>query len=382
MAVLKPLLVFLDSLTGLQAADEFGEQLLRALSVPYYLKGYEVQSHASIGLALDMGEYDCAEDFIRDADLAMYRAKRGGGARQASFNITMRQSASQRLTLEQDLRLALDRNELFAVYQPVIELETGCLRGFEALVRWNHPTRGLLMPGEFIEIAEDSGLIIPLGKRMLEIVCRQIANWRERYSSFDRLSISVNLSQQHFNDPSLFGFLKSTLQAHKVPPKSLKIEMTESAIMSNLRAGKALMEQIATLGVDLHMDDFGTGYSSLHCLHDLRMQCLKIDRSFIVTLTLKRDYAAIISAIVQLAHNLGMQVVAEGVETREQMVMLQALECDRAQGYLISKPLPAELAETHFSNEIEVQMFPCADGGGKYLLLADPPAQALVAQPA
>jgi diguanylate cyclase (GGDEF)-like protein len=353
--------VFLDCISDIHEARQFADRVLETLNVPYCLKGYDVQNTASIGIARRLGEYRRAEELLRDADLAMFRAKRAGGGRFIEFDHSMRDAATHRLNLETDLRQAVKREEFFVVYQPIVELESGALRGFEALLRWQHETRGVIMPGEFIPIAEESNLIVPMGQITVEIVCRQIAQWRRSFPNARPFSVSVNVSQKHFNNSDLVSCLSKAVRRHNVSPQCLKVEVTESAVMTNHEEGREIMKHITDLGIELHMDDFGTGYSSLNCLHGLPLHCLKIDRSFIVTMTLKRDYAAVISAIIQLAHNLGMRVVAEGVETREQVIMLQALGCDEGQGFFFSKPVSAEEASKYFKNaEASVPQFSMA----------------------
>jgi diguanylate cyclase (GGDEF)-like protein len=351
--------VFLDQITDSETARIFATRMLESLSVPYCLKGYDIQSNASIGIATGIDDYCRAEELIRDADLAMFRAKRTGGARYVEFDRSMRDAATTRLNIESDLRSALLKgNELVVVYQPIVDLASGVVRRFEALLRWHHETRGLIMPGEFIGIAEESNLIVPICNKVIEDVCRQLAEWRQKYPAAQLCSISVNISQRQFNNTNLVGYLTHMLREHAVPAEALKLEITESAIMNNIQDGCQIMKQLVAMGVELHMDDFGTGYSSLNCLHGLPFQCLKIDRSFIVTMTLKRDYAAVIGAIIQLAHNLGMHVIAEGVETSEQVAMLQALECDMAQGFYFSKPLPAAAAAGYFAKAGELPADP------------------------
>lgn len=280
----------------------------------------------------------------------MFRAKGGPKGRWITFDPSMRAELVTRLTMENDLRRALERNELEVVYQPIVALEGGDLMGFEALVRWNHPTRGLVKPLEFIGLAEEVNLIIPMGKLIIRKVCDQIREWVAKFADSRPYTINVNLSRRQFRDADLIGFLQRTLQEYGTPRGMLNLEVTESAVMEQSHRKLELLRNIQKTGIKLHIDDFGTGYSSLSCLHQMPLSCLKIDRSFIVTMATKRNYAAVVSAIIQLAHNLGVRVVAEGVETQEQASMLQALECDLGQGYLFSRPISAEAAEAMIAN--------------------------------
>ncbi len=231
-------------------------------------------------------------------------------------------------------------------------MESGKLAGFEALIRWNHPERGLVLPDEFISVAEAVNLVVPIGRQVIKRVCAQLKQWRQKYREAAALTVSVNLSRKQFADTELVAFLAEALAEQGLGTNALVLEVTESAVMEQSQSEMDLLRDIEALGIKVHMDDFGTGYSSLNCLHQMPLSCLKIDRSFIVTMTSRRDYSAVISAIVQLAHNLGVEVVAEGVETREQAIMLQALSCDLAQGYLFSKPLSAEDSEKYMVEKL------------------------------
>ena len=331
--------VLLDQVESPANAVQFSQELLRTLAVPYNIGGHEVHSQASIGVTTGELFYTRAKEALRDADTAMYRAKATGKGRCVLFDRSMHEHAMARLTLETDLRRGIDRQEFDIVYQPIVSLTTGMVAGFESLVRWNHPKRGLVMPGEFIPLSEETNLIVPLGQWILRRVCRQLAEWRLTHSPMHPVPVSVNLSRKQFGDPELLPLITGLMKEHRLPPEALTLEITESAIMEASDPAEELLQQLRDLHVKIYMDDFGTGYSSLNCLHRMPLSCLKIDRSFIFTMTGRRDYAAVIHAIIQLAHNLGIQVVAEGVETREQVSMLQSLDCDMAQGFYFSVPL-------------------------------------------
>ena len=279
----------------------------------------------------------------------MYRAKAAGKARYMLFDQQMHDDAVKRLTLEDDLRQAIDLNQLFLNYQPIVSLSNSAPVGFEALVRWQHPKRGLISPLDFISLAEEIGVIVPLGYWVLTTACRQLADWRKRRPEFRDVAISVNLSQKQLAAPDLVDRVAQVLAETGIRPSDLKLEITESAIMENPEEAVRVLNEIRALGVELHMDDFGTGYSSLSCLHRFPITGLKIDRAFVEDIQIRRDAAALIKAIVNLAHDLNIHVVAEGLEMPAQVAFLQALDCDLGQGFRFAKPLSAEAAEEYFT---------------------------------
>jgi EAL domain-containing protein (putative c-di-GMP-specific phosphodiesterase class I) len=269
----------------------------------------------------------------------MYRAKASGRARYQVFDKSMHELALRRLDTENDLRRALANNEFLLHYQPIVSLESNTIKGFEALLRWNHPKRGFIPPKDFIRIAEETGLIIPIGAWVLAEACRQIKIWERRFPRHKGLTMSVNLSRKQFLDPDLLPEIDRILARHRIDPACLCLEITETMIMENAEVMTPTLQALRERRINLHMDDFGTGYSSLSCLHRFPINALKVDRSFISNLGSNRDYAAVVQAIVALAHNLRAQVIAEGVENEEQVVMLQTLECDFAQGYFFAKAM-------------------------------------------
>ncbi len=338
--------VLLDSIHDARDAVRVTERLLTLLAVPYKLKGHEVHTTVSIGITSSDCGYQCAEDVLRDADTAMYRAKAAGKARYALFDRTMHDEAVARLAIENELRSALDQRQFTLHYQPIVHLDTGRLAGFEALVRWEHPQRGMIVPNDFIPIAEETGLILSLGSWVLDEACRQLKIWRDKFPQFPDLSISVNVSRKQIAAPTLLSHIQRTISRHGVDPAGLIIEITESSMMDNPDSCVQVLQQIRQMGVRLHIDDFGTGYSSLSCLHRFPLNGLKVDRAFLKNVNERREYAAIVQAIITLARNLDMRVIAEGVETADQVAMLLALECDHAQGYLFGRPVAAAQAET------------------------------------
>jgi EAL domain-containing protein (putative c-di-GMP-specific phosphodiesterase class I) len=274
----------------------------------------------------------------------MYRAKEGGKARFELFDSSMHSHAMALLKLENDLRRAIERNEFQVHYQPIICLETDELYGFEALVRWNHPERGLVSPDTFIPVAEETGLIVDIGQQVLHESCRQMREWHLS-SPGNPLTISVNLSAKQFAQPDLIGQVKKTLEDTGLPAKYLKLEITESVVMKNAEIATAMLMQLCALGVNLSIDDFGTGYSSLSYLHHFPVTTLKIDRSFISRMGHGGENSEIVRTINTLAQNLGMEVVAEGVETVEQLEQLKSMKCTMGQGFLFSRPLDAKAAK-------------------------------------
>jgi EAL domain-containing protein (putative c-di-GMP-specific phosphodiesterase class I) len=269
----------------------------------------------------------------------MYRAKSLGKARHAIFDQEMHHRAVQLLSLETDLRRAVRRDEFRVHYQPIVALATGALEGFEALVRWQHPVRGLVYPEEFIAVAEETGLIVPLGWNVLHEACSQTVAWQERFPSDQPLTVSVNLSGKQFRQPELVDRIREILGASALEPSRLCLEITESMIMEDGEAAVGKMRQLRDVGVELHIDDFGTGYSSLSYLHRLPTHTIKIDRSFVRRMSQRNGKSQIVGTIVTLARNLGMRVAAEGLETAEQLARLRQLECEYGQGFFFSKPL-------------------------------------------
>ena len=334
--------VLLDNLASPQDATVVAERLLEDFAEPYQLGPHKVYSTASIGIVTGARPSDSAEDVLRDADTAMYEAKLAGRGRYMVFDASMRQRVQNRLNLENDLRQALESNELFLMYQPIVCLQTGRIESFEALVRWQHSGRGLISPGEFIPIAEDTGLILPIGEWVLREACGQFVQWQESMGDAAPHSMSVNLSRKQLHVPNLIETIQQILTQTKMAPDRLHLEVTESAVMTDGAAAVRVLQAIKALGVKLDMDDFGTGYSSLACLHQFPIDVLKIDRSFVINIDRGRDFAALVHAVAQLARNLNISVIAEGIETVEQLLTLQSLDCEFGQGYLFSKPLLAE----------------------------------------
>jgi diguanylate cyclase (GGDEF)-like protein/PAS domain S-box-containing protein len=341
--------VLLDSLRGPEDAARVAERILAAVCRPVDFDGQEIIVTASVGVVCGGPAYASGSEVLRDADAAMYKAKAAGKNRYAVFDDALHAAAVARLRLENDLRRAVDRGELLLHYQPIVSLSTRELTGYEALVRWRRDGR-LVSPADFIPIAEETGLIVPIGRWVLAEACRQLAAWTARNpTAIPRVSMNVNVSRRQFEDPDLLPHLHRVLAETAIDPARLTLEITESVIMHEPTAAGATLRRIKDAGVRLAMDDFGTGYSSLSCLHQFPLDELKVDRGFVCDVEARRDAAAVVHAIVGLAHNLGMSVVAEGLERMEQVAFLQALDCDYGQGYLFSKPLEAQAAEAFWT---------------------------------
>ena len=330
--------ILLSGMTDATDAVRVAQRIEDELSQPFVLDKNSAFATASIGIALSSSGYDRPEDILRDADTAMYRAKENGKARYEMFDHGMHARAVSRLQLESDLRQAIEQKEFCVYYQPIISLQTGRLHGFEALVRWQHPRRGLVSPADFIPVAEETGLIVPIGQWVLNEACAHVRQWQIDSPSHRSLSLSVNLSARQVAQPDLLERIKEALDISKLNPHCLKLEITESVVMENAEAAALMFKQLRSLGVQLSIDDFGTGYSSLSYLHRFPLNYLKIDRSFVMRLTTDNDNA-IVRTISTLARNLGMEVIAEGIETDEQYQQLKALGCEYGQGYLFSRPV-------------------------------------------
>ncbi|WP_299644350.1 EAL domain-containing protein [uncultured Chloroflexus sp.] len=342
--------ILLEPIEHEQQAEQVAERIQHALSAPLYLQGHKIVISSSIRIAYSSSGYAQPADLIRDADTAMYHAKLRGKACYVRFDPSMHTEALAKLQLEQDLRFGLARNEFRLFYQPIVLLRTGAIVGFEALIRWQHPQRGLLAPGEFLPLAEETGLIVPMTWWVLEEACRQMQRWHEQNPTEPRLSISVNLSGRIFTQPDLIDRLQYILHQTGLPPQYLKLEITEHTFIEFGNFTNHLLEGIRSLGVELCIDDFGTGYSSLSYLHTFPVNVLKIDRSFVNRLDVKSSQGDIVQTIIQLAHNLNMEVVAEGIETPEQFEQLKQLACSHGQGWLFAPALSEAEAQALISN--------------------------------
>jgi diguanylate cyclase (GGDEF)-like protein len=348
--------ILIENISDASEATGIAERISAELSRPFTVSGEEVFTSASIGIAVSATGYRSADAVLRDADTAMYRAKERGKGRYEIFDRRMHVQAVERMLIEMDLRRAVEREEFRIVYQPIISIRSGELTGFEALLRWDHPVRGEIAPNDFISIAEENGLIVPIGVWVLKHVCAQLRRWHTMASA--PLTASINVSLRQTFDPTLIDELDRVLEAAQVDGASIRLEITESAMVE--RSAADFFERVRKLGIELCIDDFGTGYSSLAYLVNLPIDALKIDRSFVGTLDSSNEHCELVKTIIALAHNLGIEVVAEGVETVSQLRRLSELGCEYAQGYLISEPLSEEAADRlvmsghMFNNLLEV----------------------------
>lgn len=337
--------VLLDDIKDPSDAIRVADRIQDTLAAPFSFNGQEVFSSVSIGIALSSTARDRAEDLLRDAEIAMYRAKTAGKGRCEVFDEEMQARAVDRLRLERELRAAIARGEFLVHYQPIVQLENGLITGFEGLARWRHPERGVLLPGEFIEIAEETGLIVPLNRWLLREICQQARVWQARYPSDSPLTVTANITSKELAQKDLVSSIRVTLQQTAMNPRHVQLEIRETVAMTDAEGSAQILARLKTLGVRLSIDDFGTGYSSLSRLQGLPLDTLKIDRSFIADMHADHDKREIVRVIVMLGQQLGMKVVAEGTETAEQVKYLKDLGCDYAQGYFFSPAVEARAFE-------------------------------------
>jgi predicted signal transduction protein with EAL and GGDEF domain len=325
-------------------AVRVAERIQHSLKTFIKIENQEIVSTASIGIAMSQTGYEKAEDVLRDADTAMYRAKADGRARHEVFDSAMHARAVSLLKIENELRQAVEREEFRVYYMPIVSLATGRIDGFEALVRWQHPERGIVPPMEFMGVAEEAGLIIAIDRWVLRRACRDVREWQQKMIDGERLTVSVNLSAKQFHHADLVETIRSAVTESGLPGESLGIEITEGVLIDNTSTAGAMLGEMRKLGARIYLDDFGTGYSSLSYLQRFPIDSVKIDRSFVSRLGPKAEGHEIVQAIVTLAHNLGMNVIAEGIETADQLALLRRLKCGYGQGWLFSKPIPHEEA--------------------------------------
>jgi len=336
--------IILRDLSTAAKAQKVARRIEESISHPFSLGGQRLSIGVNIGIAPCDPEYNTPEEILRDADIAMHFAKEKGTGVEI-FTKEMRVKFLERIRYEDDLRQAIDRGEMSMSYQPLVELHSGGLLGFEALLRWNHTEFGNIPPNKFIPIAEESGLIIPITKWILETTCRQLAVWKEISPAYRDMIVSVNISGKHLSNEDLISDVEHALTVSGIRPRSLKLEVTESAAMDNAEQTISILNRLKTLGVRLSIDDFGTGYSSLSYLHRLPFDTLKIDRSFVYSVGESGENSEILQTIISLAKNLKKKVIAEGIETASQLSLLQNLGCDYGQGYLLSRPQTVEKTE-------------------------------------
>jgi diguanylate cyclase (GGDEF)-like protein len=339
--------VLLEGPTALADAARAAERILDTFRAPFVLDGQDAFGSASIGISGGSDLRDSGRDPLREADIALYRAKASGRGRYTIFEQRMSHLPSEHLHLESDLHRAIERNELRVHYQPIFSLADSHITGLEALVRWEHPEKGLVAPGHFIPLAEDTGLIVPIGKWVLAEACRQMRQWQEQLQSTQQMFVSINLSARQLQDPSLLQDVQEALEGSGLDPQCVQLEITESVVMAEPEATVFKLHALKSLGIKLAVDDFGTGYSSLAYLKRFPIDVLKIDRAFVSGLDSDQGEqdSAIVQTVVSLAQALGLRTTAEGIEERSQWTRLLELGCDSGQGYIFSRPLGAEAIE-------------------------------------
>jgi diguanylate cyclase (GGDEF)-like protein len=337
--------ILLESITDTSDAGRVAERIEEALSFPINLAGAEVTTSASMGIVTSTMAHDQPEQLLRSADMAMYRAKAAGRARYEMFDRAMHTDALERLRLETDLRRAVELGEFVLHYQPVVSLRTGRVTGLEALVRWQHPERGLVHPADFIPVAEETGLIVPIGKWVLAEAMQQIKQWQGSHPRKEPLTIGINLSVRQFTQPDLVDQIRTVLETTGAPPASLCLEITEAAIIDKGRVATSILARIRELGAQVYLDDFGTGYSSLSYLHGLPIDAIKIDRAFVSSMDTDDKNLRLVRTILTLAEIVGVRAEAEGISTSEQLRELRALNCEQGQGYLFSSPITREAVD-------------------------------------
>ena len=321
------------------------ERIIEAIGTAFVINDKDVFVDASIGIAVSATSDIDADDLLRNADVAMYRAKRDGTGLHGTFEPGMHTALVERVELEADLRRAIDRSEFIVHYQPVVALADGHIRGVEALVRWEHPERGLIPPLDFIPLAEETGLIVPIGRWVLREACQQVSRWQDQLGYGEQLTLSVNMSARQVQQPGLPGDVAEALAESGLPPERLVLEITESLLLHDQKGTAGKLEELKRLGVRLAIDDFGTGYSSLSYLRQYPIDVLKIDKSFINGIGAGTEASQFARAIVKLGQSLHLDVVAEGIEVGEQLTELRSARCEFGQGYYFAPPLPSHELE-------------------------------------
>ncbi len=343
--------MLLEDAANAEDAIHAAREIQEGLEAPFTVSGNDVQVTASIGIAHAGPDVKSPGDLIRDAEIALSDTKSRGLGGHRAFAPELRARAAEDLRMEVDLRPGIERGDLKVRFQPIVSLRTGLLSGFEALVRWHHPDLGVIMPAKFIPMAERTGIIVDLGKEVMRDACRQVCEWQSRYRTDPPLYVTVNCSPAQFSDPKLVTLVQWALANSGLPPKSLKLELTESALMADSDGALRAVDRILDLGVQLMIDDFGTGYSSLSRLHQLPIESVKVDQSFVAGMVDHPDSLTMVRAIINLARNFDLKVTAEGVETVGQLRALKKLDCDFGQGYYFSKPLEPQGAERLISSK-------------------------------
>lgn len=345
--------ILIENVESDQEVKAIAERIEIKAGEPVNIDGIEVRTGASIGIVLETETYTSSQDIIRDADHAMYHAKECGKSRYKIFNQSMHDKAVETIAIEGELRKAISNNELFLYYQPIVSVLDGKLTGFESLVRWCHPEKGLMNPADFIPVAEENGLIIPMGIQIIKMACRQLREWKRRFPSFADITMSINISVKQFLSESFEETICDIVESHDLKPESINIELTETFLMEHSAKALTKLNILREKGFKLVIDDFGTGYSSLAYLRQFPIDHLKIDKSFISSLGDESQSTEIVKSILSLSNSLGLNVVAEGVEQKKQLDILEKLSCQNAQGFFFSKPMPERDADTFIEKYLE-----------------------------
>jgi diguanylate cyclase (GGDEF)-like protein len=343
--------ILLDDINSIIEATIVAERILTDFGNSFVVRGIEVQSSVSIGIVPSSKGYSESEEVMRDGDIALYRAKVRGKSRYEIFDVEMRENIKKRITMESSLRLALKRQDFAVYYQPIWAINGGDPVGFEALIRWIKGHRRVVSPAEFIPLAEETGLIVPIDHWLISQVCHQAYSWQKQFRTIEDFKFNLNLSSRDFSSqPDLVEVVETVLQATNLNPQCLRFEITESVIMEDIDTVVGVVTELKDMGIGIDLDDFGTGYSSLSYLHQFPVDGLKIDRSFATSMIEDEKSLRIVKSIITIAHDLGLVVISEGVETQEQLNLLKELGCDNVQGFLFSKPLDGQATEQFISD--------------------------------
>ncbi len=337
--------ILLEDVADAECTDRLAERIQQEIRRPFMLDEHEVYITASIGVAADTIKYGRPEDMLRDADLAMYQAKALGKGRSELFRVELRDQAFSRMQMEDELRRALENREFQLYYQPITSLESGRVVGLEALLRWSHPTKGLLLPADFLAVAEESNLIVPIGAWVLNEACQQLKRWQGQHPYLKNVTVNVNISHKEFSQPNLPEIVAKALTRSGLKGTSLRLEITERVLVDNFATANAVIRTLQGMGVQVQMDDFGTGYSALAYLQRFPLNAIKIDRTFISEMGNDPKGLGLVRAIILMGLELGMETIAEGIETEHQLEALKTLACEFGQGFLLSMPLDAAAAE-------------------------------------
>jgi EAL domain-containing protein (putative c-di-GMP-specific phosphodiesterase class I) len=357
--------ILLTEIESAESAAKIAQRVLTSMTHPFNIEGHEVFISGSLGIAVYPSDGKDADHLLKNADTAMYHAKEQGKNNYQFYKQSMNASAFEKLMMENNLRKAIENQELLLYYQPRMELATNRVFATEALIRWQHPELGLFPPGKFIPLAEETGLIIPIGEWVLKTACKQNRIWQQSGESDADMAISLNISGEQFKHSDLIQVVEKVIVDSGLPPASLELEITETVIMKDAETTIKMLEKLKSMGVQLSMDDFGTGYSSFNYLKKFPLDIVKIDRSFVQDVTTKEEDATIVKAMIAMAHSLKLRVVAEGVETREQLQFLRENGCDEMQGYLLSPPVPFNEVTDFFLREhdFEGKVYSGSNGG-------------------